>query len=323
MLKHHEFPVRRALISVSDKTNLAAFAKKLELLGIEIISTGGTATFLRDAGIPVIPVSEVTNFPEILEGRVKTLHPAIHGGILANLEQSSARDVLAAHGIAPIGLVVINLYPFEETVKKSADDIETMIETIDIGGPSLLRGAAKNHGIVTVVCDPADYDAVADELSREGRTTTLATRRRLAAKVFARTAAYNSAIAAWFASQSGETSSTAFSITGTLRQSLRYGENPHQQAALYAYGDHSGPGIVGAAQVQGKELSYNNITDADAALRTGLGVRGGRRRRGDYQTRQPLRRGRGRHACGGLQEGAGLRPGERIRRDCRLERRTR
>ena len=187
MLKHHDFPVRRALISVSDKTNLAEFAKRLELLGIEIVSTGGTATFLRDAGIPVLAVSQVTNFPEILEGRVKTLHPAIHGGILANLEQSSARDVLAAHGIAPIGLVVINLYPFEETVKKSADDIETMIETIDVGGPAMLRAAAKNHGIVTVVCDPGDYSAVADELSGEARTTTLATRRRLAAKTFART----------------------------------------------------------------------------------------------------------------------------------------
>ena len=266
MLKHQDFPVRRALISVSDKTNLAEFAKRLELLGIEIVSTGGTATFLRDAGIPVIPVSQVTNFPEILEGRVKTLHPAIHGGILANLEQSSAREVLAAHGIAPIGLVVINLYPFEETVKRSARDIETMIETIDVGGPAMLRAAAKNHGIVTVVCDPGDYSAVADELSGETRTTTLATRRRLAAKVFARTAAYDSAIAAWFASQSAEASSAAFSITGALKQALRYGENPHQQAALYEFGDHSGPGIVGAEQVQGKELSYNNLTDADAAF---------------------------------------------------------
>ena len=174
--------------------------------------------------------------------------------------------MLAAHGITPIGLVVINLYPFEETVKKSADDIETMIETIDIGGPSLLRGAAKNHEIVTVICDPADYDAVADELSGEGRATSLATRRRLAAKVFARTAAYDSAIAAWFASQSGDASSSAFSIAGALRQSLRYGENPHQKAALYEFGDHSGPGIVGAEQVQGKELSYNNLTDADAAF---------------------------------------------------------
>ncbi len=266
MSKHQDFPVRRALISVSDKTNLAALAKKLELLGIEIVSTGGTATFLRDAGIPVTPVSQVTNFPEILEGRVKTLHPAIHGGILANLAQSSAVDALTAHNIAPIGLVVINLYPFEETVKKSAHDIATMIETIDVGGPAMLRAAAKNHAIVTVVCDPADYDAVAEELSGQSRTTKLATRRRLAAKTFARTAAYDLAIAAWFASIEAEDSSPAFSITGNLKQTLRYGENPHQQAALYQFGDHAGASIVGARQVQGKELSYNNLTDADAAF---------------------------------------------------------
>ena len=266
MPKNKNFPVRRALISVSDKSGLADFAKRLELLGIEIVSTGGTATFLRDAGIPVIPVSQVTNFPEILEGRVKTLHPAIHAGILADLNQKSAHDVLASHNIAPIGLVVINLYPFEETLKKSAGDFETMIENIDIGGPSLLRGAAKNHGVVTVVCDPADYKAVGDELSGESRATSLATRRRLAAKVFARTAAYDSAIAAWFATQAGDGPANAFSATGTLKQSLRYGENPHQKAALYQFGDHSGPGIVGAAQVQGKELSYNNLTDADAAF---------------------------------------------------------
>ncbi len=266
MSKHHDFPVRRALISVSDKTDLAAFAKRLELLGVEIVSTGGTATFLRDAGIPVTPVSAVTNFPEILEGRVKTLHPAIHGGILANLTQSSAVEALSAHNIAPIGLVVINLYPFEETVKKSAHDIETMIETIDVGGPAMLRAAAKNHAIVTVVCDPRDYDAVADELSGEARATTLETRRRLAAKAFARTAAYNSAIAAWFASLEAEASSPAFSITGALKQALRYGENPHQQAALYQSGDRHGPSIVRAEQAQGKELSYNNLTDADAAF---------------------------------------------------------
>jgi phosphoribosylaminoimidazolecarboxamide formyltransferase/IMP cyclohydrolase len=266
MSKHHDFPVRRALISVSDKTNLAAFAKRLELLGVEIVSTGGTATYLRDAGIPVTPVSEVTNFPEILEGRVKTLHPAIHGGILANIAQSSAVEALAAHNIAPIGLVVINLYPFEETVKKSARDIETMIENIDVGGPAMLRAAAKNHAIVTVVCDPGDYDAVADELSGEARATALETRRRLAAKAFARTAAYDSAIAAWFSSLEAEASSPAFSIAGSLKQALRYGENPHQQAALYQFGDHAGPSIVGAEQAQGKELSYNNLTDADAAF---------------------------------------------------------
>ena len=266
MSKHQDFPVRRALISVSDKTNLGDFAKRLHELGVEIVSTGGTAAFLRDAGIPVVAVSDITQFPEILEGRVKTLHPAIHAGILADLNQESARDVLAELGIAPIGLVVINLYPFEETLKKSAGDFETMIENIDIGGPSLLRGAAKNHNVVTVVCDPADYASVAEELSTEARATTLATRRRLAAKVFARTAAYDSAIATWFASQVESPSDGSFSVAGTLKQALRYGENPHQKAALYQFGAHTGPGIVRAEQIQGKELSYNNLTDADAAF---------------------------------------------------------
>ena len=265
MLKHQDFPVRRALISVSDKTNLAEFARRIELLGIEIVSTGGTATFLRDAGIPVIPVSQVTNFPEILEGRVKTLHPAIHGGILANLEQSSAREVLAAHGIAPIGLVVINLYPFEETIKKSARDIETMIETIDVGGPAMLRAAAKNHGIVTVVCDPGDYSAVADELSGETRTTTLATRRRLAAKVFARTAAITRRSPP--GSRRNPRKPRPPHFQSRARSSRRCAtERPPSASCLVEFGDHSGPGIVGAEQVQGKELSYNNLTDADAAF---------------------------------------------------------
>lgn len=266
MTKHQDFPVRRALISVSDKTKLADFAKRLELLGIEIISTGGTAAHLRDHGIPVIPVSEVTGFPEILEGRVKTLHPAIHGGILANLDHSGTRETLTAHNIGPIGLVVVNLYPFEEAVKKSADDIEAMIEEIDIGGCALLRASAKNHAFVTVVSDPADYDAVLEELSGEGRATTLATRRRLAAKAFARTAAYDAAIATWFSSAAGETPPAAMFLSGTLRQALRYGENPHQDAALYDSGARGGPSLVRAEQVQGKELSYNNLTDADAAF---------------------------------------------------------
>ncbi|MGO9543757.1 MAG: bifunctional phosphoribosylaminoimidazolecarboxamide formyltransferase/IMP cyclohydrolase [Rhodomicrobium sp.] len=266
MTIHHEFPVRRALISVSDKTGLAGFAKRLELLGIEIVSTGGTATHLRDQGIPVLPVSEVTGFPEILEGRVKTLHPAIHGGILANLEQSGTRETLIAHGIAPIGLVVVNLYPFEEAVKKSADDIEAMIEEIDIGGAALLRASAKNHAFVTVLSDPADYAAVLEELSGEARTTTLATRRRLAAKAFARTAAYDSAIATWFSASAGETPPASVFLAGKLRQALRYGENPHQTAALYESAGRTGPSLVRAEQVQGKELSYNNLTDADAAF---------------------------------------------------------
>ncbi|HZV20033.1 MAG TPA: bifunctional phosphoribosylaminoimidazolecarboxamide formyltransferase/IMP cyclohydrolase [Hyphomicrobiales bacterium] len=266
MTKNNGFPVERALISVSDKAGLAEFARRLELLGIEIVSTGGTATYLRDSGIPVRPVSEITNFPEILEGRVKTLHPAIHGAILANLDLSSTRAALAAHGMVPIGLVVINLYPFEQAAKQHASDIGMMVEKIDIGGAALLRGAAKNHAFVTAVSDPSDYGLVLEELARNGRRTTLKTRRSLAAKAFARVAAYDSAIAAWFASTSGETETESFSITGKLRQKLRYGENPHQSAALYEVQDRTGPSIVAAEQVQGKELSYNNIVDADAAL---------------------------------------------------------
>jgi phosphoribosylaminoimidazolecarboxamide formyltransferase/IMP cyclohydrolase len=266
MTKHRDFPVRRALISVSDKTGLADFAKRLELLGIEIVSTGGTAAHLRDHGIPVLPVSEVTGFPEILEGRVKTLHPAIHGGILANLEHSATHSTLAAHHIVPIGLVVINLYPFEEALEKSADNASAMIEEIDIGGSALMRAAAKNHAIVTILSDPADYEVVLEELSGEARTTTLAMRRRLAAKAFARTAAYDSAIASWFATISGETPPSSFFLTGRLRQALRYGENPHQAAALYELAGKTGASLVAAEQVQGKELSYNNLADADAAF---------------------------------------------------------
>ncbi len=266
MTKHHDFPVRRALISVADKTGIAGFAKRLERLGVEILSTGGTAAHLRDEGVPVVSVSDVTGFPEILEGRVKTLHPAIHGGILANLEQTATSDTLAAHGIKPIGLVVINLYPFEEAVQKSSGDIDAMIEQIDIGGSALLRAAAKNHGIVTVLADPADYEAVLGELSAGAHTTTLTTRRRLAAKAFARTAAYDAAIANWFAAMSDEAPASSMFLAGKLRQALRYGENPHQTAALYETAGSIGPSLVAAEQVQGKELSYNNLTDADAAF---------------------------------------------------------
>ncbi len=266
MSDHPSIPVRRALLSVSDKTGLAFFAKSLQELGIEIISTGGTATYLRDHGIPVTPVSEVTNFPEILEGRVKTLHPAIHGGILANLSQSSHREALAHHHIAPIGLVAINLYPFEKVAHERSNDIETVIENIDVGGPAMLRAAAKNHAFVTVVVDPADYSAVIDELSAHSNVTSLPARRRLASKAFARTAAYDSAIASWFSATSGETPPAYFPIAGALHQTLRYGENPHQSAAVYATGLTGRPTIVGAHQLQGKELSYNNLTDADAAF---------------------------------------------------------
>ncbi len=266
MTTHQDFPVRRALISVSDKSKLVEFAKKLELLGIEIVSTGGTATHLLSHGIKVLPVSDVTGFPEILDGRVKTLHPAIHGGILADLGLAGTRETLDTHKIAAIGLVVANLYPFEEAVEKKAADVEAMIEEIDIGGSALLRASAKNHACVTVVTDPGDYDVVLEELSGEARTTTLATRRRLAAKAFARTAAYDSAIATWFSSATGENPPSTFFLTGKLRQSLRYGENPHQNAAVYESPARKGPSLVRAELVQGKELSYNNLTDADSAF---------------------------------------------------------
>lgn len=265
MHEAQNFPVRRALISVSDKTGLPGFAAGLRELGIEIISTGGTATYLRDHSIPVVPVSEVTGFPEILEGRVKTLHPAVHGAILANLANHGHQDALRAHGIAPIGLVVINLYPFEKAIRESANDIETIIENIDIGGSALLRAAGKNHAFVTVVTDHGDYDSVVDELSKEG-ATLISTRRALAAKAFAKMAAYDAAIAKWFAALSGETPPAHFTISGSLREKLRYGENPHQSAALYGFDRDCGPSLVGAKLIQGKELSYNNLLDADAAF---------------------------------------------------------
>ena len=252
----------RALISVSDKTGLIPFAQSLAALGIELISTGGSARTLRDAGVDVTDVGEHTGFPEILGGRVKTLVPQIHGGILGRRDLPEHVAQMQAHGIAAIDLVVVNLYPFEASVAAGAawDDC---VENIDIGGPALIRAAAKNHDFVTVLTDPAQYDAVLAELHAEGRTSQ-ALRRRLAAAAYARTAAYDAAIAAWFVAQSGEAFPQRLVTAATLKQSLRYGENPHQQAALYV--TDARPGVAQAEQVQGKELSYNNINDTDAAL---------------------------------------------------------
>ena len=257
-------PVRRALLSVSDKTGLIAFATKLVDLGIELISTGGTAKALADAGLPVLEVSSITGFPEIMDGRVKTLHPAIHGGLLGIRANPEHKAAMSTHGIRPIGLLVVNLYPFEATVARGASWEDT-VENIDVGGPAMIRAAAKNHDDVTVIVDPADYDVVAGELAAGGNTTTLATRRNLAAKAFGRTASYDAAISQWFGSQSGEPFGDYFATGGTKLQALRYGENPHQQAAFYAAPGKSF-GIAAARQLQGKELSYNNINDTDAAL---------------------------------------------------------
>ena len=257
-------PVRRALLSVSDKTGLIPFATKLVSLGIELISTGGTAKALAEAGLPVIEVSSVTGFPEIMDGRVKTLHPAIHGGLLGVRANAEHKAAMTTHDITAIGLLVVNLYPFEATVARGASWEDT-VENIDVGGPAMIRAAAKNHDDVTVIVDPADYDVVATELSAGGNVTTLATRRSLAAKAFARTASYDAAISQWFGAQSGDHFGSYFATGGAKLQALRYGENPHQQAAFYAAPGKSF-GIAAARQLQGKELSYNNINDTDAAL---------------------------------------------------------
>jgi phosphoribosylaminoimidazolecarboxamide formyltransferase/IMP cyclohydrolase len=254
-------PVRRALLSVSDKTGLIPFAQALAQAGAEILSTGGTARALRDAGLTVIDVSDHTGFPEIMDGRVKTLVPQIHGGILARRDLPEHRAQMEAHAIAPIDLVAVNLYPFEAMVARGADD-ETTIENIDIGGPALIRAAAKNHDFVAVLTDPGQYREVAAALAAGG--TDIALRRRLAGVAYARTAAYDAAIAAWFADQRDDRFPERFAISGQLRQTLRYGENPHQTAAFYVTGDR--PGVATAAQAQGRALSYNNLNDTDAAF---------------------------------------------------------
>ena len=253
-------PIRRALISVSDKTGLVPFAAALAAAGVEILSTGGSATALRTAGVAVKDVSEHTGFPEILDGRVKTLVPQIHGGLLGRRDSPAHQAQMTEHGIAPIDLLVVNLYPFEATVARGAA-AEDCVENIDIGGPALIRAAAKNHDFVTVVIEPAQYDAVLAELAAGG--TSLALRRRFAGMAYARTAAYDAAIAAWFAAEQGETFPERLTLAGTLGQTLRYGENPHQQAAFYVTAAR--PGVATAAQAQGKELSYNNLNDTDAA----------------------------------------------------------
>ncbi len=257
-------PIERALISVFDKTGLVPLAQALAKRGVEILSTGGTARALTDAGIAVTDVAAETRFPEMLDGRVKTLHPALHGGILARRDSAAHRAALQAHGIRTIDLVVSNLYPFAATIARGANWDEC-IENIDIGGPSLIRGAAKNHDFVTVLTDPGDYDEFLAELAAQGGATTLTLRRRLAGAAYARTAAYDATIANWMAGQRGETFPVTLTVGATRKQLLRYGENPHQEAALYV-ADAGKRGVATAAQLQGKELSYNNLNDTDAAF---------------------------------------------------------
>ncbi|MDL2231018.1 bifunctional phosphoribosylaminoimidazolecarboxamide formyltransferase/IMP cyclohydrolase [Bacteroidales bacterium OttesenSCG-928-L19] len=256
--------MKKALVSVSDKSGLLPFVQELIALGFEIISTGGTKKLLQGGGLPVTGISEITGFPEIMDGRVKTLHPKVHGGLLSIRDNSKHQEEMKINGIEAIDLVVVNLYPFKETISKEGVNFEEAIENIDIGGPSMLRSAAKNHRFVTVICDSNDYEKVLEELRTEGRTS-LTTRSWLAAKVFRHTAAYDATIAQYLTQQSGEEFPETVTFTYQKKQELRYGENPHQKAAFYA-GRKQGYSMAWADQLHGKELSYNNIQDADAAL---------------------------------------------------------
>ena len=257
-------PITRALISVSDKTGLVALATDLAARGIELISTGGTAAALRAAGLPVRDVAELTDFPEMLDGRVKTLHPMVHGGLLAVRDLPSHRAALQEFGIGEIDLLIVNLYPFEATVAAGASPADC-IENIDIGGPAMVRSAAKNHRFVTVITDVEDYEALSAELDRHAGATSLAFRKRLALTAFGRTAAYDAAVSGWMAGAFDEPQPRRRAFAGRLAQGLRYGENPHQAAAFYLDGS-ARPGVATARQLQGKELSYNNINDTDAAF---------------------------------------------------------
>jgi phosphoribosylaminoimidazolecarboxamide formyltransferase/IMP cyclohydrolase len=267
-------PVRRALISLSDKSGLDELAAGLARHGVEIISTGGTAAKLREGGAEVRDVSDLTGFPEMMDGRVKTLHPKVHGALLGVRDNPQHAAAMEEHGIAPIDLVVVNLYPFLNTVMSDADR-ETIIENIDIGGPSMVRSAAKNHAHVACLTDPADYAALLQQLDTNGGTT-FEFRKKLAAKAFALTAAYDSTISQWFAfADQGERWPETWTRASTLKMPLRYGENPHQQAALYLPVGPAARGIAQAEQVQGKELSYNNLNDANAALELAAEFRDG------------------------------------------------
>ena len=256
-------PVRRALLSVSDKTGLIELGKALAARGVELLSTGGSAKALRDAGLVVRDVSEVTEFPEMMDGRVKTLHPRVHGGLLALRDNDAHVAAMDEHGIGGIDLLVVNLYPFEAALARGADYAE-MIENIDIGGPAMIRAAAKNHGFVTTVVDVQDYDALLAELEANDGATSYAFRQRFAQIAYARTSAYDSAVSNWMAGAIGEEAPRRRAFAGEIKQTLRYGENSHQKAAFYTDGSNR-PGVATAVQLQGKELSYNNINDTDAA----------------------------------------------------------
>ena len=256
--------IRRALLSVSDKTGLVDFARALTSFGIELVSTGGTAKAIAEAGIAVRDVSELTGFPEIMDGRVKTLHPGVHGGLLAVRDDPEHLEAMRRNRIEPIDLVVVNLYPFED-VRRSGADYPSVVENIDIGGPAMVRASAKNHAYVAIVTEPEDYAAVLNALELNTGSLTLEFRKKLAAKAFARTAAYDAAISQWFAETLDIEHPTWRAFGGRLESVMRYGENPHQSAGFYLTGERR-PGVATARQLQGKQLSYNNINDTDAAF---------------------------------------------------------
>ncbi|GAA3856711.1 bifunctional phosphoribosylaminoimidazolecarboxamide formyltransferase/IMP cyclohydrolase [Celeribacter arenosi] len=257
-------PVRRALLSVSDKTGLVALGEALAARGVELLSTGGSAKTLRDAGLAVRDVADVTGFPEMMDGRVKTLHPNVHGGLLALRDNKDHIAAMDEHGIGGIDLLVVNLYPFEAALARGAD-YDEMIENIDIGGPAMIRAAAKNHGFVTTIVDVEDYVALIGELETNDGQTSYAFRQKMAQIAYARTGAYDAAVSNWMAGAIGENAPRRRVVAGQIKQTLRYGENPHQSAAFYVDGS-ARPGVSTAAQHQGKELSYNNINDTDAAF---------------------------------------------------------
>lgn len=257
-----QLAAQRALISVSDKTGIEEIAGRLAKAGVELVSTGGTAKALREAGMAVRDVSEITEFPEMMDGRIKTLHPHVHGGLLALRDNEDHQASMKEHGIAPIDMLIVNLYPFEKTMR-GGGSFDECIENIDIGGPAMIRAAAKNHRFVSVVTDPEDYETVVSEIEKTGSVSEQ-TNKRLAAKAFAMTAAYDSAISNWLSKEAGETFPRHYSVAGERGDILRYGENPHQQAAFYRSGDPR-PGVATAKQLQGKALSYNNLNDTDAA----------------------------------------------------------
>ncbi|MHA3913267.1 bifunctional phosphoribosylaminoimidazolecarboxamide formyltransferase/IMP cyclohydrolase [Halovulum sp. GXIMD14793] len=256
--------IKRALLSVSDKTRLVDLAQALHAREVELVSTGGTAKMLREAGLPVVDVADLTGFPEMMDGRVKTLHPAVHGGLLALRDNPDHLEAMQTHGIGGIDLLVVNLYPFEQTVAQGGD-YQTCVENIDIGGPAMIRAAAKNHAHVAVIVDVEDYTALLDEMDATDGAPGLAFRQGLTQTAYARTAAYDAAVSTWLAGQIGDEAPRRRSFGGQLAQTLRYGENPHQAAAFYTDGSNR-PGAATARQWQGKELSYNNLNDTDAAF---------------------------------------------------------